>query len=277
MFHYQESSNLIGNHEHQKERLLIPNIIHFIYFGGKPFSLIHFLAVKSAYVVNKPEAIFLYYNDEPGGEWWENARPYLTLVKMDAPVEVSGVPLYHVAHQSDVARLQILLAHGGIYLDIDVICVKPFTPLLRYSCVLGQQERNGAKGVGNAVILTEKNAFFAQKWLEGFDPHKSYWRGFRSEGHDAYWDELSVRYPAYLSTVFPEHICVQDYQRFYELSYHIDDLKIIHEQQEGIFEHAYCHHLWQSVAWKGYLKDLTIESLRDANTNFAQIVKPFLI
>jgi len=38
---------------------MIPNIFHFCYgftkdFGGKPFSLVHYLALKSAYEINRP-------------------------------------------------------------------------------------------------------------------------------------------------------------------------------------------------------------------------------
>ena len=49
---------------------MIPNIIHFIYgldpsFGGKPFMLFHYLAIKSAYEVNKPDKIYFVYAYEP--------------------------------------------------------------------------------------------------------------------------------------------------------------------------------------------------------------------
>jgi len=51
---------------------MIPNIIHFIYglkedFGGIPFSLVHYLAIKSACEVNRPEQINFYFRYEPKG------------------------------------------------------------------------------------------------------------------------------------------------------------------------------------------------------------------
>lgn len=58
---------------------MIPNIIHFVFglepdFGGKVFCLVHYLAIKSALLVNKPDKIFLYYCYEPKGNmWWEKA------------------------------------------------------------------------------------------------------------------------------------------------------------------------------------------------------------
>lgn len=58
----------------------IPNIIHFVFglspdFGGRSFSLIHYLAVKAAYECNKPEIIYLHYAHEPSGEGWDKAPP----------------------------------------------------------------------------------------------------------------------------------------------------------------------------------------------------------
>jgi hypothetical protein len=35
---------------------------------------VHYLAVKSAYDINKPDKIFLYYTFEPSGEWWEKDK-----------------------------------------------------------------------------------------------------------------------------------------------------------------------------------------------------------
>ncbi len=63
----------------------IPNLVHFLFglkadFGGKPFSLVHYLAVKSAFDVQRPTAIYLHYIHLPTGNyWWEMALPYVTL------------------------------------------------------------------------------------------------------------------------------------------------------------------------------------------------------
>ena len=82
---------------------MIPNQFHFIFglkedFGGKPFNILHYLAIKSAYDLNKPDAIYFYYTYEPSGEYWDKAKPYLTLVQVEAPTEIFGNPITHVAH-----------------------------------------------------------------------------------------------------------------------------------------------------------------------------------
>lgn len=255
---------------------MIPNTIRFIYLGGKPFSLVHYLAVKSACVINDPTEVYFHCSREPVGEWWEKARSYLEVRKMEAPTEVAGVALCIREHQADIARLQILQEHGGIYLDIDVICVKPFTPLLENACVLGEQGVDGERGLCNAVILAEKGSIFIQKWLEGFDVRTSLWSGFRSNGYDNYRDELSVRYPKELAQRFPEHINVQGYKKFYWPLYYPDHLEWFFRKSGSSFDEAYCHHLWEGIAWRRYLKDLTVHELRMSDTNFARLAAKFL-
>ena len=59
---------------------MIPNQFHFVFglkedFGGKPFNILHYLAIKSAYDLNKPDAMYFYYTYEPSGEYWDKAKP----------------------------------------------------------------------------------------------------------------------------------------------------------------------------------------------------------
>ena len=65
---------------------LIPNIIHFI-FGLIPqneeFNMYRYIAVKSAYDVNKPDKIYFYYFYEPYGYWWDKTKEIVETVKLD--------------------------------------------------------------------------------------------------------------------------------------------------------------------------------------------------
>ncbi|HEY0737768.1 MAG TPA: DUF6065 family protein [Herpetosiphonaceae bacterium] len=257
----------------------IPNVFHFIFFRPDnpeiPFSLVHYLAIKSAFEVNHPDVINLYYSHEGSGEWWEKAKPYVNLVRVEPPHQIFGQPLYHYAHQADVLRLQLLIEHGGVYLDMDVICTKPFTPFLQYPFVLGQ-EGQGDHSLCNAVMLAQKNAPFAQKWLAGFDPKTSLWYGFRSKGRDNYWAEYGVLYPAYLAKLFPELVHIERYDTFHWPLWHDAHLKWLFEENSDSFETSYCHHLWQALSWKPYLRDLTVEHITRVDTNFNRIARRFL-
>ena len=92
---------------------MIPNIFHFIFglkedFGGKPFNLSHYIAIKSAIEINQPTKVYFYCTYEPDNEWFEKIRNHIDIIKVDPPTQIFGNKLYHVAHQADVIRLEML-------------------------------------------------------------------------------------------------------------------------------------------------------------------------
>ena len=94
----------------------------------------------------------------------------------------------------------MLIAHGGIYLDLDVVVVRPFAPLLRagHDFVMGKEgdvDAGGFHGLCNAVMLARPNASFALRWLERY-------RDFGS-GHGDAWSYHSVQLPALLAEQHP--------------------------------------------------------------------------
>lgn len=185
---------------------MIPNIIHFIFglkkdFGGINFSFIHFLSVVTAFNVNKPEKIYFHYRYEPSGYWWEKAKPYLTLKRIDPPEMIFGNKIKHAAHKADVVRLQTLISDGGIYLDMDVICINPLKPLLNEKCVLGIEP---GLGLCNAVILAEKDAKFLKIW------HQNY-RYF----NETVWNYHSVELPLHLAQENPSLITIKGKYAFF--------------------------------------------------------------
>ena len=265
----------------------IPNIIHFVFglspdFGGRPFSFVHYLAVKTAYECNRPERIFVHYCHEPKGEWWDKARPYLTLERVDPPEEIFGNPLLHYAHKADVIRLEALLKHGGIYLDMDVLCIRSFAPLLKFSSVMGR-EREG--GLCNAVILAQKDSEFVTRW------HQSY-ATFRSRGKDEYWSEHSVEVPFQISKDFPEAIEVVGRHCFFWPTYHqfwmlfgVNSERswtvrlIGYIIQPVVFAlvryRAFGLHLYESIWWSRYLEKLTPEAVRGMRCAFGWLFRRF--
>ena len=260
----------------------IPNILHFVFglsedFGGKPWGLCHYLSVKSAIKLNKPEKAYLYYKYKPTGKWFEMIEDELDLVQIEPPSEIFGRPLLHVAHQTGVIRLQVLIEEGGIYMDVDTISKKPFTDLLHHSCVLGVQGYpNGiVEGLCDGVILAEKGSEFLQHWLLSYKSH-------RSKGRDQYWAEHAVHMPYKLSQQYPHLLHIEPYSSFHYPLYHGDDpvsstdgIKVLFEQDKD-FKDAYCHHVWESITWEPYLKELTIEEINKNNTTYNNIARKFI-
>jgi hypothetical protein len=255
---------------------MIPNRCFFICLHPMEFSLVSYLAIRSAAAVNEPDELTVYYDEKPSGPWWDLASEYITdAIEVDPPRSVGGVPVEHPAHRADLLRLQVLLESGGIYLDLDVLSVRPLAPFRNESFVLGQEGENGCYGLCNGIILAEADSVFGKEWLSGFDPATSRWQGFRSRGHDEYWSEMSVKYPAHLATLFPEHITTAPYDAFHWPTWTDEHLEWLFRGRGDDFPNAYCHHLWQSQSWDGYLKDLTPEYIKRVDTNFNLMVRRY--
>jgi mannosyltransferase OCH1-like enzyme len=257
----------------------IPNIIHFV-FGLKEqveeFELYRYIAIKSAYDVNKPDKIYFYYYYEPYGYWWDKIKPLLTLEKIIPPTEIYGNKVYHYAHQADIIRLQKLLEHGGVYLDIDTICLHSFSDLLHNDFVMGKQinsDNTEIYGLCNAIILSSPNSSFGLKWLESY-------KTFRSKGRDTYWDEHSVLKPLQLAEIYNNDITILNENNFfYPLWYTINDI-IFNEnmnidEYKKIISNNYCIHLWDTYS-NNYLKNINENYIFNKNTIYNIFSRKFL-
>jgi hypothetical protein len=262
-------------------------------FGGRPFSLSHYLAVKSAVEVNRPDAVFFHYEYEPSGHWWEMTKPLVTLNMINAPESFMGKPLYHVAHKADVVRLQALKERGGIYLDLDTICVKPLNSLLNNAFIIGQElkpeyipknwrqrikhairrsfrgeEKNKVNGLCNAVLMSEKNSDFVNLWLDTY-------ASFRSKGRDKYWNEHSVFVPIKLAAENPDKITLLGPYAFHYPLYNKPGLESMFENLTE-FPEAYLHHLWESFSWDKYLSRLSVDEIMTKDTTYNCIARKFV-
>jgi len=257
---------------------MIPKVLHYCFgmssdFGGKPWSLIHYVCLKSAVERIKPTDVFFYCEYEPTGPWWELTRRMVTIRKIRAPREIFNNPLLHVAHRADVVRLESLLDAGGIYLDADVFVHRDFDDLLGNATVLGEEPAwldGGVTGLCNAVILSEAQAPFLKRW------HSEY-RSFRSRGPDRYWNEHSVIIPYALSKQFPHEITILPHSAFFRPTCKPEDIERIFNSAEPIdTSDAYANHLWESFAWERFLEHLTPRRVRAVPTNFYNWARPMI-
>ena len=229
----------------------IPAIVHFI-FGlsddpaQRVFTFAHYAAVHAAHELLQPAALWLHYAHLPSGAWWERSRPLLQLHTTHAHGDIFSRPLAHAAHRSDVLRLQLLITHGGIYLDLDVVVVRPFAPLLRagHDFVMGKEgdvDAGGFHGLCNAVMLARPNASFALRWLERY-------RDFGS-GHGDAWSYHSVQLPALLAESHPTEVHVLPHTAFFWPDWHEDTVRtLLLERSDPLSHGAYAFHLWSSAS-----------------------------
>lgn len=230
--------------------------------------LAHYININSIRILNNPEKIYFYSDKIPEGEYWDKISPFVDFEKVVPPNSVFERKLFHIAHKSDVLRMQILKERGGIYLDMDVICKKSFSPLLTHDFVMGKQGKWRNMGLCNGVILTNKDSEFLKLWYSEF-------RNFRSTGHDKYWSEMSVRKPLELSQKYPHLLHIEPYNSFHYPLYYPLSLRRLFVQCHD-FKHAYCHHLWEGGSWEKYLSKLNIEDIKERDTTYNIIARRYI-
>ena len=149
--------------------LVVPNIVHYIWFGeeGKTMSFVNYLSILSARKVQKPEAILFHCNNLPSGKWWNLLwrQVSLTIIHREAPTHIHNQSLSHSWHQGDIAKLEILMKYGGIYLDYDVIVLNSFDPLRVFDLVAGKEK---TEEMNAGILLAKPNAPFLHLWYESF-------------------------------------------------------------------------------------------------------------
>ncbi|KAK2142207.1 hypothetical protein LSH36_985g01007 [Paralvinella palmiformis] len=117
---------------------LAPNIAHYVWIGNGTMDYLWYLSVLSVLNVVKVDKVFI-HGEAPHGKYWDR-------IAENEKVEVIyRYPVTYVfdqlivgnSHQSDVWRVDIMTKYGGLYLDVDVIFVKPLSDDLRaYDAVM---------------------------------------------------------------------------------------------------------------------------------------------
>ena len=106
--------------------LIVPNIIHYVQFNRRSFKFFEYVAMRSAYLQQQPDYIFIHTNIKSGfkGKYWnwilneEDFSSRIVILLTEAPTEIFGKPLnpdFALHHGSDITRIRALMAYGGIF------------------------------------------------------------------------------------------------------------------------------------------------------------------
>ena len=129
--------------------------VHFIYLGGD-FLWPHARAVETAKVHDAP--ITVWCAREPSGSQWNRVRNDVTVRELAPRYLRHPIGLANV---KDLFAWSILAEHGGLYLDLDTISLRPCWDLLtRDVCVSLEHEDDFTEGhpYNSAVVLGRKDA-----------------------------------------------------------------------------------------------------------------------
>lgn len=246
---------------------VVPNIIHFIWLTGpksREFSYINYLAVRAAGLHQLPEQIIIWTNDPPKGNiWWDKASYYCEIRSVNAPDFINGTPINYVQYQSDVLRLEILIAHGGVFMDSDMLLLKPIDDLMGEPLTLFEESPSS---IANGLIFAAPNSPFLRHWYEALPV------AMRSP----VWAYHAVVLPVELSRKYPELVRVMDKTYFFPL-----DLKrnyLLEEDPRQIEESvqriggAYGIHVYETY-WRDYIKGVDEDFLRYKDTLMSRLFR----
>lgn len=141
---------------------MIPNIVHFIYpvnSKTRPFSSLNIQAVKRAFTIQKPDTI----------RFWTNAKPSDIAGWSEIASMVDLIPTIMPEHewpqyQSDTLRLQILYDQGGIYMDTDLLTLRPM-PMEDDKILSFSWETKRRDSICNALMISPPKVSFLAEWM----------------------------------------------------------------------------------------------------------------
>lgn len=212
----------------------IPKVIHYCWFGSNSMDKIHRKCLKS----------------------WEKNLPGFQFMKWDeSNIDFAHHPFLKAAYEmkkwafvADYIRLQKLYEFGGIYLDTDMLILKPLEELLNQDSFFGAENPNFING---AIFGIKKKNLFIKKCLSQYDEialdektkltaitiPQLITSTFRSEYNYGGGFTNIIRIPGI--TVYPPNF-------FYSLPYKDRDSS---NKKKNINNQSYAIHLWDE-SWK---------------------------
>lgn len=253
---------------HNKEATgIIPKKIHFIWFSrGKDFNLLNYIAINSAIYHNPEYEVYLHCDNEPENSiYYNDIKKKLIINKIIEPTVINNNKVIYFQNKADYVRLNILYEMGGIYLDTDIIVLKPLDIFLSDRFVMGYERDYSKKHLCNAVIMTEANNTMVKEWINIYN---------KSWGEDIvdWWSGHSVMIPAQLKEKYHWMVNIVDNIKFYPFLW--DDLSILGKDDNNQnYDNSYTVHLWDTEASKTNLLPLNLDYFKTHNNCFTRLFK----
>ena len=218
----------------------IPRIVHLIWYQPRrTFLFPNAVCVLSIHKFIRPDMIILWHDVIPNGKWWNYIRRKIniTLIYRQAPSSIFGRPVDEPAHKADITRLEVLHAYGGIYMDTDMVILRPLKPLLHYTLTLGYAT---PQNLGNGFIIAAKEAPFIKLWYSSYETF-----------HDKIWSFHSLVVPTMLAVKHPSLIHVEPQTSFFYPNWKQKDW-LFEEGKVADWSKNYAIHLYYRLRPKNF-------------------------
>jgi hypothetical protein len=249
---------------------MIPKVIHYFFglredFCGKPFTDFHYLNILSAWKLNPDYKIKVYYYYEPDCWQFKALYTFCEVIKLDSlPNTINGKSIKWGEHVCGYLRVNKLLEEGGIYLDTDVVCIKPFDDLLDFDCIMGLEYASKLTwGLCDATILASKGSKFMSLWKDNYDNYYD---------QDS-WNTDAVVVPYELAVRNPKTIRMVPPDFFFKYPWDNFGFTMIFKAISPL-DYAYTMHLYESRP--GHYRELckyTVESVPTMKSTLAYIYR----
>jgi len=253
----------------------IPKIIHLLYFGETDFYNFHHRCVHSMLQYMPNYEIRIYNAKEPvGNKYWNDIKkqPNVKIVNINVPQYFDGFELKHFQYKADVVRLEVLYEHGGVYLDLDMIIIRPFDEVFTsgHSFYISK-ERAGHNCLINAFLAAKPKNEFLKIWLNEFKSglRLGIWAHHIRDSNKKLMDD----HPHY------EHkyrIKVLEGDVFMPLHWQDTEAFISSETSEYIFPaESYGTHLWETILGDVMRKNKFLNKQKGQLTIYNNKLSPF--
>lgn len=184
--------------------------------------------------------------------------------------------MLQVPHQADVLRLELLLQFGGVYLDLDILLLRPLAELFAYpeGVLMAHEGAGGTIGAGNALIVARRNATMLQEWYAEY-------RSFSAQ----IWNGFSVRLPMKLANAEAERtrtsaahaatpgsgVRLLGYTAFYWPPWSPWGVAQLYRTPRCVVPGSHAVHLWETKVWTTLLGSLTPDAVRRRSSCFEKL------
>lgn len=258
----------------------------------------HYVALRSAMHHLRPERVIVHCDELPFGLYWDAIRPEIELQRVsripqiDAAVPTIDAPeRYRYAHHADVIRLDALLEHGGVYLDLDTVTLADFpASWWEQSFVIGAETLSDEEHADlreapnpetdsllNAVMMAEPGSPFVRRWRERI-----------LDRYDGTWSGHSCRLASELARESPHDVFVVPPAAFADFPPTIRGMQMLLDEPSMAgdatagdrFALHLCAHLWWNENRTDFLtlsgSDLTERWYQTSNSPYARAARPHL-
>jgi hypothetical protein len=251
---------------------MVPNLVHFIWITGptsRPFSFINYMAVRAA-KEQTGGAVVIHCNEPPSGnKFWDMALRYAAFRRIDVPTHIGGTEITHVQYASDVIRLELLYRWGGIYIDTDMLLIKPVKPLMERKCTMTIESVNNdgtPKSVANGVIFAAPKSEFLKIMLDATPV------AMKSD----VWANHAVTLPLELAKEYPEMIHLEPQKSFFPFDLSRNWLFEGEKADEytPMLNETYGVHVYETF-WRDSLRYLTPDYVKQGSSLFAKLFSSY--